>query len=712
VSDDRTTGDDTDATAAARATATKERIARDENLVKAAKSGEPKAYGRLFDAWFDHVWDRATQRGIPSSEVGDLATSVFASTWHAIDSGENASFGTMVMRETRTAMPSGVKAPSAGNPGGARPEDRLTRATDLRTIAADGDVAGMLWEAGGVLGDRGRDVLDLHFRHGLTPNEIAAVLSLKAADVDTLVGKVPSAFANAVRARLLWRGGTPEDDELKADLQKAGKKTFDADAVRIIHARAKQSPRTRGRAMTPLAPIDVFAAIPVSAAPTGLKEKVAGSLDRQSIPVIGSQYLKKEDDATGGAAAAAGAGAAVAAGAGIAAATSGTGDATTAKTDGPGKGAGATAGGAAAGGAAGKTDAKAGEVGTADAAKSGKGGKAAKTAAAAAGGAAVGATATKAGAAKGGGAGASGGGGSAGSGGSGAAGGGGAELSAAQRQAQDLEDAAAKKKQMTIIGVAAGVAIFLILAVIVLKSGGSNDEVSTGNTFGTNTTTTRAGGAADQRPATSPPPTSSTTAAPRSTTTSGNSTTTAANTTGTICEASGTPSGEDGGTPTTCVPVTTAPSTTATTAPGGGGAGGGGAGGGGGGGGGGNTTAPPTTAAPTAVIQDFSFNPGTPVKASDLASGATTVALNWTVATTGTVTVSVTGWADNNAAGFNRTDPSGFNVGICPGLSTDLGAKCNTEIAQYDYTIRVTSSANPSLVLATQTIKLTVKDNT
>ncbi len=693
MSDDRTTGDDTDATAAARATATKERIARDENLVKAAKSGEPKAYGRLFDAWFDHVWDRATQKGIPSSDVGDLATTVFANTWQSIDTGENASFATMVMRETRTSMPSGFKAPSVGNPAGARPEDRLTRATDLRTIAADGDVAGMLWEAGGVLGDRGRDVLDLHFRHGLTPEEIAEVLGLKSADVTTLVGKVPSAFANAVRARLLWRGGTPEDDELKADLDKAGKKTFDADAVRIIHARAKQSPRTRGRAMTPLAPIDVFAAIPVSAAPSGLKEKVAGSLDRQSIPVVGSQYLKKNDDSAGGAAVAA---AGVVAGSGAAAAAMSATEKAAEK---------ATASKKASTASNSKTTGTAGS----DAAKSkgesaaSKGGKAGRAGTAAAGGAAVGAAVGAAAASK---AGTAVGAATTSKAGTKGAGGGGAELSAGQRQAKELEEAAAKKKQMTMLGIAASIAVFVIVVAILLRSGGSKEEVSTGGGFGTNTSTTKANNAPDQRPATSPPPTSPTTPTTGaiSTTTNGNSTTTSAgNTSNTICSAGGRAVGDDAP-PTTCVPVSTAPPTTAA---GGGGAGGGG----GGGGGGGNTTLAPTTTLPTTADVSFSLNPsaGRAFTVNELQDGSTTLALNWVVSgKNGTVNVQVIGPIEGNPLGFTRTEPVGDNIPLCPGSWSVLDEKCDVAVGQYVYVLKVFATSSPSIPIATREVRVNV----
>ena len=288
---------------------------RDQALVALFRADDRRAFGRLHDTWSDAVYDRIVHRGVPPAESVDVLTAVFRDAHAALTKGSSEPFAVIVMRAARRATVG--REPATPAPAGAGAEERLTRATNPAAIAADPGVAAMCWQSAEVLGERVRETLDLHHRHGLSAREIAAVLGDDPASIDEVLTKLPLGFGNTVRARILWRGGDPEDDELRGAL--GGASTFDVDSVRTITRLMKDNDRLRARAMVALPPVEVFAAIPISRAPVGVKRQVVAALAAAGIDMSGSA-LFEPDMAAGDrdpAAAAPGTGAAAAGGAAL-----------------------------------------------------------------------------------------------------------------------------------------------------------------------------------------------------------------------------------------------------------------------------------------------------------------------------------------------------------------------------------------------------------
>ncbi|MCX7621390.1 MAG: hypothetical protein N2037_11170 [Acidimicrobiales bacterium] len=290
MSDDKPTRQE--GSAAARA---EERRARDEQLVAAVAKGDAKAFGKLVDAWFDEVYDYASSRGATGDALTDVARQTFETTWKALQSGNTKpTLAATIMQAARTALGPTKKRKASG----AGAEEKLSRATDPAAVVRDAGVAALLWDAASVLGDRVRDVLDLHYRHGLTTEEIGAVTGMPTDKARELLSKIPNGYANAIRARVLWKGGEPEHDVLREELANSGADGFDDKAVRAIHAHTRTCDQCRARALVALAPIEVFSDLPIAVAPTGLKEKAVIALASAGLNVTGSAFYVEAKVAT------------------------------------------------------------------------------------------------------------------------------------------------------------------------------------------------------------------------------------------------------------------------------------------------------------------------------------------------------------------------------------------------------------------------------
>src|SRR5438105_2173674 len=123
--------------------------ARDAELVRRVGAGDQHAFGQLYDAWFDRVYD-LTSRLVRDREVAaEVAQDAFLSAWRKIDTLDNPdAFGGWLLRIARNAafnrsakeqrsrpaddreltMIESVGAGASNAPSGFAVEDRLGRA--------------------------------------------------------------------------------------------------------------------------------------------------------------------------------------------------------------------------------------------------------------------------------------------------------------------------------------------------------------------------------------------------------------------------------------------------------------------------------------------------------------------------------------------------------------------------------------------------------
>jgi RNA polymerase sigma factor (sigma-70 family) len=288
--DDHETRDDSDNTA---------RGADDAPLVLRARAGDPDAFGELYDRWFDRVLDLAYRILWNADAAADTAQDAFVSAWRNIDRLDDPrAFGGWLLRIARNAALDRARREQHTRPADAEqltmmernagpPEDRIGALDDPARVAEDGSYVALLWDSAEALGERDRDVLDLHLRHGLGPAEIGEVVGINRNAANQLVHRVRQRLGTAVGARMLWRRGQPSCAALRAELVDADVERFDGEAVHVIDRHAGACDQCNARRRLTLSPAQMFSAIPIVSMPA-LKTRTAHALAAEGVPMQGS----------------------------------------------------------------------------------------------------------------------------------------------------------------------------------------------------------------------------------------------------------------------------------------------------------------------------------------------------------------------------------------------------------------------------------------
>ena len=292
--------------------------AEDERLVLALRAGDQDAFGRLFDRWYDRVHELARRITRDDALAADVAQDAFLAAWQRLDRLDDpASFGGWLLRIARNRALDVVRSPAHTRTQAdddvstlvdeAATGDRLVELGDPADVAGDREVQELIWSAAATLGERDLTALDLSLRHGLEPGEIGEVLGINRNAANQLVHRMRGRLATAIGSRVLWRGGQPACAELRAALAADGLDEFDARAVRVADRHAGSCEACTRRRESRLDPAQLFASVPVIAAPIVLKAKAAAALEAVGVPMGGSTGAGS-GSGTGGAGAAGAAG--------------------------------------------------------------------------------------------------------------------------------------------------------------------------------------------------------------------------------------------------------------------------------------------------------------------------------------------------------------------------------------------------------------------
>lgn len=285
--------------------------ARDAEWVEQARSGSDRAFGQLYDAWFDRVFD-LTSRIVRNRDAAlEVTQDAFLSAWRSLDSlADPGAFGGWLLRIARNgalnrqqkelrsvplddqdfAVMEAVGGSASNAPTGFTFEDRLASETDPERALENAETRDLVWQAASALGERDTEVLNLQLRHGLSPAEIGDVLGMNRNAANQLVHRVRGRFEVALRARLLWRNEKPACKELRRLLASAGVDGFSVEAVKIADKHAPSCPECTDRRKSALTPAAMFGAIPVMAAPIVFKQQAAYALESAGVPMGGSAF--------------------------------------------------------------------------------------------------------------------------------------------------------------------------------------------------------------------------------------------------------------------------------------------------------------------------------------------------------------------------------------------------------------------------------------
>jgi RNA polymerase sigma factor (sigma-70 family) len=269
--------------------------ADDAALVEAARQGDPDAFGALYERWFTRVHDLAYRLTRDEQTAGDVVQDAFLAAWRALgDLQDPTAFGGWLLRITRNRAFNQGRTTSRATPVDTetmamiertQAEDRVDDLDEPARLAGDAELVALVWESVDALGPRDAEVLDLSLRHGLTPAEVAEVVGTNRNAANQMVHRARNRLGDAIRARVLWRGGEPQCGDLADALHETHVTRFDGDAVRVTTAHATTCERCQERRRLRLDPAALFAAVPMIAAPTLLKTKVAHALAAEGVPM-------------------------------------------------------------------------------------------------------------------------------------------------------------------------------------------------------------------------------------------------------------------------------------------------------------------------------------------------------------------------------------------------------------------------------------------
>lgn len=86
------------------------------NLVEAARAGDNRAFGQLFDLWFDRVHDLSRRIVRDPGTAGEVAQDAFLAAWTRLDSLEDPdAFGGWLLQSPGTSRSTGSKRTGAAS---------------------------------------------------------------------------------------------------------------------------------------------------------------------------------------------------------------------------------------------------------------------------------------------------------------------------------------------------------------------------------------------------------------------------------------------------------------------------------------------------------------------------------------------------------------------------------------------------------------------
>ena len=262
----------------------------DIELVEAARSGDPVAFGRLFDRWFDRTYDVSWHIVRNPDTAAEIAQDSFLAAWEQLPTlRQPESFGGWVLRIARNRSLNRLERERRSVPSD---DDTVMAVLDRR--ADQGDIAAdladqerdqLVWAAAAALGERDASLLDLHLRHDLSAAAIADELDTTTNNVHQLLHRLRGRLAGAIRSWVLWRDGRAQCLGLADAIDAARLTRFGPEAVRVISAHAADCDVCGETQRAVLAPEALFAAVPIVAAPVALKAQAAAGLMAAGVPL-------------------------------------------------------------------------------------------------------------------------------------------------------------------------------------------------------------------------------------------------------------------------------------------------------------------------------------------------------------------------------------------------------------------------------------------
>ncbi|MGE3618967.1 MAG: sigma-70 family RNA polymerase sigma factor [Acidimicrobiia bacterium] len=165
--------------------------------------------------------------------------------------------------------------------------------------AEQAEAVGLVWTAMHGLAPRDREVLELHLRHGMVGRELADAVGVNLGHAYVLLNRAKARVERSIGSLLLARHGSRRCDELAALLSRwDGRYT---PRIRSLVSRHVEGCEVCEESRAGLvAPLALVAALPLSPAPSLVRERVMARFDEaHAVPAGGEQSWAEATGATG-----------------------------------------------------------------------------------------------------------------------------------------------------------------------------------------------------------------------------------------------------------------------------------------------------------------------------------------------------------------------------------------------------------------------------
>ncbi|MBA4181588.1 MAG: hypothetical protein C0506_13440 [Anaerolinea sp.] len=262
----------------------------DIRLVELARTGDQRAFGELYNRYFDSVYDFVARMTRSRDEAEDIAQDTFLKAMNALGGlQKGTSFKSWIFTIARNTALNRIERAGRTPPLSFADDDGedvqfdvvdADRFADPAEAAEANAVASLVWAAAAGLDPKQLSLLDLHLRQGLDSGEIADVLGVTKNNSYVMLNRLKKAVEDAIGAFVMFNAGRQYCQQLDGALDSATIRGMSPEVRKAVDRHVAECPECeeRRRKLAPLAAFGAFVAI---GAPSGAKAKVLEGLMRQ-----------------------------------------------------------------------------------------------------------------------------------------------------------------------------------------------------------------------------------------------------------------------------------------------------------------------------------------------------------------------------------------------------------------------------------------------
>lgn len=254
----------------------------DESLVRAARAGDAAGWAGIYDRYADRLHDHCWSILRDPNEASDALHDTFIAAARALPQLRDPTrLRPWLYAIARNEALRRCRARKRVTPVEAVDEMSAPLDVDLDADAHRDELRTLVWDAAAGLAPRDQAMLDLHLRQGLEGADLAQALGVSDSHARVLLTRLRDQVERSLGALLVARTGRRKCDELRAILG-----DWDGRLSPLLRKRVARHiddcDECGRRRRVLVSPMALLAAVPIVAAPSAMRDRVLGDVERVS----------------------------------------------------------------------------------------------------------------------------------------------------------------------------------------------------------------------------------------------------------------------------------------------------------------------------------------------------------------------------------------------------------------------------------------------